>query len=126
MKKYEKGQSLVLLLIFVLMAMTFAITAILTTIVNSGSVTTMQRGIEVRELADSGVENALLELIRDPSYAGEDYLLDGVDISTSITEGLQKTITVEATESDITRTVEVLIDYTDNVLSVVSWKEIYN
>ena len=123
MKKYQKGQSLVLLLFFVLMAMTFAITAILTLVINSGSTTAFESGIEVRQLADSGAESALLKLIRDPFYTGESYAVEGVDIAVTVAGSSTKTITITASRGDIQRTVEVLANYTDNVLRVASWKE---
>lgn len=125
-KKNQSGQSLVLLLFFVLMAMTFTVTAIMMTVVNSGSVTTFHNGIETRELADSGAENALLRLLRDPFYVGEEYSVGGAEIQIVVTGGVQKTISSMATLGDSTRNVEVLVDYTDNVLRIVNWKEIYN
>ena len=122
-KKYQKGQSLVLLLFFVLMAMTFAVTAILMLVVNSGSITAFESGIEVRQLADSGTENALLRLIRDPFYTGESYVVEDTNITITVAGSGTKTIIVRASRGEVQRTVEVLANYTDNVLRVASWKE---
>ena len=122
-KKYQKGQSLVLLLFFVLMAMTFAVTAILMLVVNSGSITAFESGIEVRQLADSGTENALLSLIRDPFYTGESYVVEDTNITITVAGSGTKTIIVRASRGEVQRTVEVLANYTDNVLRVASWKE---
>jgi len=123
MKKNQEGQSLVLLLFFVLMAMTFAVTAILMSIIGSGSITSLESGIEARQLADSGAENALLRLVRDPAYTGEEYPDGSVEID--VTGTTNKTIAVTAHVGAYTRTVEVLTQYDNNVLSVVSWKEVY-
>ena len=122
-KKYQKGQSLVLLLFFVLMAMTFAVTAILMLVVNSGSITAFESRIEVRQLADSGTENALLSLIRDPFYTGESYVVEDTNITITVAGSGTKTIIVRASRGEVQRTVEVLANYTDNVLRVASWKE---
>ena len=115
-KKYQKGQSLVLLLFFVLMAMTFAVTAILMLVVNSGSITAFESGIEVRQLADSGIENALLRLIRDPFYTGESYVVEDTNIAITVAGSGTKTIIVRASRGEVQRTVEVLANYTDNIL----------
>ncbi len=122
MKKNQSGQSLVLLLFFVLMAMTFAVSAILMMVIGSGSVSTLENGIEIRQVADSGVENALLKLVRDPGYTGETYLDGLVNVEIAITGGAAKTIMVTATQGDFTRRVTVLADY-DHVLGLASWKE---
>ena len=123
MRKNQSGQSLVLLLFFVLMAMTFAVTAILMSIIGAGSIVSLESGVEVRQLADSGAENALLRLVRDPSYDGEVYP-DG-SVTIDISETTPKVITVTANVEDFTRVVEVSTSYTNNVLSVLGWKEIY-
>lgn len=121
--KNQRGQSLVLLLFFVLMAMTFAVTAIFMSVIGAGSSTALEAGVEVRELADSGVENALLKLVRNSSYTGETYP-DG-SVSIAVTGTNPKTISVTAKDGNFTRTIEVLAAYNNNVLSVTSWKEKY-
>jgi len=126
-KKNQSGQSLVLLLFFVLMAMTFAATAIIMTIVNAGSVTTLQSGIEIRQLADSAAENGLLRLIRDPFYTGETYTLGDVTVTTTVTGTITKVVTSEVILGQTKRKVEVSASYVDNILRVVpnSWKEVF-
>lgn len=125
MKKNQEGQSLVLLLFFVLMAMTFTITALLTSTIASGSIVNLENGVETRQLADSGAENALLKLIRDPSYSGESYTVGSANIVITVTNGTTKTVVATSTLGDFTRTVEVLADYTDNVLTITSWREVF-
>lgn len=115
---------MVLLLFFVLMAMTFAATAIFMSVVGSSSIAALENGVEARELADSGAENALLRLVRDPEYVGETYPDGSVTISVAPQE-FPKTITVTAKVRDFTRIVEVLVGYDNNVFSVTSWKEKY-
>ena len=92
-------------------------------IITSGSVADMQNGIEAGQLADSGAENALLKLERDPSYSGEVYTLGNATVTVIVTGGTTKTINSTVVSGDFTRKVEVLANYTNNVLSVTSWKE---
>jgi hypothetical protein len=107
------------------MAMTFTITAILASVIGSGSSAALENGIEARELADSGAENALLRLVRDPEYVGEQYLVGGGTIDISISGTSPKIITSQASLRGYVRTVEVITSYNNNVLDVTSWKEVY-
>ncbi|OGM77198.1 hypothetical protein A2210_03335 [Candidatus Woesebacteria bacterium RIFOXYA1_FULL_40_18] len=125
-KKYfntQKGQSMILLVFFVMTAVAITIAAIFMMIITSGSVADMQNGIEAGQLADSGAENALLKLERDPSYSGEVYTLGNATVTVIVTGGTTKTINSTVVSGDFTRKVEVLANYTNNVLSVTSWKE---
>lgn len=123
--KRQKGQSMVLLMFIVVTLVAISSAAIMMSIVNSGSVTAFENGLETSEYADSGAENALLRLIRDPFYTGESYSINGGDIQITVTGQNQKTIQVEASVGQSTKIVEVLADYTDNILSVTSWREIF-
>jgi len=106
---------MILLIFFVMTAVAITIAAIFMIIITSGSVADMQNGIEVGQLADSGAENALLKLERDPLYSGEVYIV--------VTGDTTKTIDSTVVMGDFTRKVEVLANFNNNVLSVTSWKE---
>lgn len=121
----QAGQSMVLLMFIVVTLVAISTSSIMMSIVNSGSVTALENGIEARQYADSGAENALLRLIRDPFYTGELYSIDDGEIEIIVTGQDQKTILVEASVGQSSKVVEVLTDYTDNVLSVTSWREIF-
>ncbi len=114
---------MILLIFFVMTAVAITIAAIFMIIITSGSVADMQNGIEVGQLADSGAENALLKLERDPLYSGEVYTLGGATITIVVTGDTTKTIDSTVVMGDFTRKVEVLANFNNNVLSVTSWKE---
>lgn len=120
----QKGQTMIMLIFFVLMALSITIAAIFIMTVTSSSTTDEQIGIETKELADSAGENAVLKLERDPTYTGEVYTVGAANITISVTGGATKIATASATENSFTRKVEIHMNYTNNVLSVSSWKEI--
>src|SRR5438105_3780783 len=93
--KSSSGQSLVTLLVFVSVALIVTGAAVSLSITNARSATTYLGGERALEAAQSGAENALLQLLRNPNYSGETNLVVGndlVDISVQ-TVGTTKTIT---------------------------------
>lgn len=82
-------------------------------------------GILARTAAESGAENAVLRLIRDPAYIGETMTLDGGRTATiSVTGGSSPVITSVGTVADVSRRIQVAIQYTNGAVTVTSWKEI--
>src|SRR5437667_12281441 len=66
-----KGQALITLLFFTIIAITITSAVVLIVVTNSLSGTKFQQGSLAYEIATSGAENALLRLMRDPTYTGE-------------------------------------------------------
>ena len=122
---YEKnranGQILVTLLMFVLIALTVISVTITTVISNSQSATSAQQGVSVYYVAEGGAENAMMRLLREPSYQGETLTI-GDGSSTSAVNG--STITVIGTLGNFTKKLQIDISYTNNKLTVTSWREI--
>jgi hypothetical protein len=123
--KYIKGQALVALLFFVLMGMTISVAATFIIASNSLSVTKIGQGITARQLADTGVENALIKLLRDDTYGGETFKIGEDTVMVTVNGEGNKVIESQGVSGDFTRKVEVNVSYTNNVLRVVSWKEIF-
>jgi Tfp pilus assembly major pilin PilA len=122
--KYQKGQTLVLLLVFVMItiAITTAATFIIAT--NSLSTTNVSQGLATRQMAEAGVEKALLQLLRNPNYKGETFSLDTGTITASVSGTSTLTIDSTATNGNYVKRVEVKVLYSNNVLTPVSWKDL--
>lgn len=122
--KYQKGQTLVLLLVFVMVtiAITTAATFIIAT--NSKSATTVTLGLTTRQMAEAGVEKALLAILRDPTYKGETFNLDSGTVTASVSGTTTLTIYSTAVNGDYIKRVEVRATYSNNVLTPVSWKDL--
>lgn len=122
--KYQKGQTLVLLLIFVMMAIAITTAATFIIATNSTSVTNISLGLATKQMAETGAEKALLALLRDPTYKGETFTIDSGTVYATVSGTTTLTIDSTATDGSFTKGVEVVAIYSNNVLSVTSWKDI--
>lgn len=125
-----KGQALISLIFFAIIATTVTTAAVVMVYVNFQSGTKLQRGTVAYAAAQGGIENGLLRLLRDPSYVGESGMAVGdgtADISVSGTGTIADPYIIisKGRTGDYVRQVQVSAIYTDNHLSVLSRKEIY-
>lgn len=123
---FAGGQALVALLIFVMMGLAIAVSASFIVASNSLAATDVQEGNIARQMADSGIETALLGILRN----GDSYVpvpitnLNGGTVAITVTtNGSTKTIDSTATNGNYIKKVEVVVTYSNNVLTEVSWKE---
>ena len=123
MKKYQNGQTLVLLLVFVMMAIAITTAAIFIITTNSTSATSVSLGIATKEMAETGAEKALLNLLRDPNYKGETFSLDTGTVYATVSGTSTLTIDSTAVNGSFIKRVEVIATYSNNVLTVGSWKD---
>lgn len=123
--KNRSGQTLVVLLVFIAMAMIIISASVVMMAVNSLGATRFDRGQVALDAAESGAENALMTLLRNPSYSGETISIGESSVLITVPGGnFPKNITSKATLGNTIRTIQVSVSYTNNVLTVVSWKEI--
>jgi Tfp pilus assembly protein PilX len=119
----QRGQALVVLLFYMIIAITVTTTAIALAISNSISALKEEEGNHALEIAESGAENALLRLLRDNTYSGETVAIGNGSAQISITNGSTKTVTSVGTEGDFKRTIRVVAVITNGLLSIQSWSE---
>lgn len=119
----ERGQTLVMLMVFMVIATTISAAAVAATIENTKNTSRLDLSQEALSIANSGGENALLRLLRNPSYTGETMSLNGGTVVTTVTGSSTKVITSVATISTITKTVQITATGS-GLLTVSSWKEI--
>jgi hypothetical protein len=124
----EKGQSLITLIFISIIGISIAMGATMLVFINSQSGLKYQQGELAYAIAQSGAENALLRLLRDPSYSGETMTVG----SGTATVGVQSISSGNyiATSSgmlgNFTRKIQITAHYnSDNVLIMDSRKEIY-
>lgn len=118
------GQALITLLFFMAIGITVATAAAVVSIVNAGATSTFQQGEEARIAAESGVENAIMRLLRDPNYSGETLTLGEATIVVQVTGSAQKTIRSEARSAYAVRTVVSDVQV-GPVLRVTGWEETF-
>lgn len=124
----QSGNSLIMLLVFAIVATTVAAAAVAVMINISQGTSKVENRVLVNQVAESGMENALMRLLRNPNYTGETNLPVGdgtVDISVT-GGGTTKTVTSTGRINNYLQTIEVTVTYTNSIMTVTSWKEKYN
>lgn len=119
----QKGQTLVLLLIYMVMAIVITTAAVAISISNSRATGKVYQGSNAFNIAEAGIETAMIKLLRDPSYTGETLTVENGTVTITITGTNPKTIRSEGEINNFIRIVEATVDTSDNVLTVLSWKE---
>src|SRR5690349_4800975 len=95
MNRHESGQTIVALLIFMILIISISTMAAAITIMNIRSNNAISSGEQALDNAESGAENALRQLLRDPSYAGETVTFASGTATISVTGTTVKTIVSE-------------------------------
>lgn len=125
-KKYnnQTGSMLIALMIFVVVSITIVTAAVLLVVDNTVTSTNQQVGTSAAAIAESGTENALLRLLRNPSYTGE-VLAVGAGQATITVAGTDPIVITSVGElGSYRRTIEVQAQRINGVVTVTSWKEI--
>lgn len=125
-KKSSRGGYIGILLAVIVLVLSIITTAAVAISVSSLRDTTMlARGQEVYALAESGIDNAVLRILRNPSYTGETNLSIG-DGNVTITVTGNNPYTIESTAllSGTTRRIRATLGSVAGVLTLTSWEEI--
>lgn len=122
--KLQSGQAIVTLLFFMILAITITSGAVVIILTNSLAATQLHQGNVTYYIAESGAENALIRLLRDPNYTGETMTVDDGTVIIQVTGTNPKIITSEGKMGNFSRKIQVTADYTDNILSILSWKQL--
>ncbi|MDA1317265.1 MAG: hypothetical protein O3B87_04545 [bacterium] len=117
----QAGQTLVTLLVFSVVALAVTTTAISVTINTSHATQAVENRVYVQHAAQSGIENALLRMLRNPSYVGETLSVDDALVVTTVTGSDPYTITATANNGLFSHTQEAQVTYTNNILTISSW-----
>jgi len=123
-KNSETGQVLVSLLLFVLAATIIISGAVVITVINSQTTSGFVSGEEAFEAAESGIDNALVRLLRDSSYSGEVVSIGSGTATINVSGGSTKTIISEGVVGNAHRKIQVIVNLANDSFSQVSWNEI--
>lgn len=124
LKIKEKGQALVTLLFFILISLTITSGAIIIIIANSMSASKTQEGALAYYTAESGVENALLRLLRDPNYTGETLEIGTGTAVITVSGTNPKTIISIGQNGNFKRRVSAQATYNSGYYTFSNWKEL--
>jgi hypothetical protein len=121
--KNQSGQTLIALLIFMILAITITATAAAITIINTQGNSSYVNGQAALGNAETGIENALLRLERDPSYGGETIALSPGSVTVTVTGSSPKTITAVGLAGSFKRTVIATATSSGGIITMTTWSE---
>jgi type II secretory pathway component PulK len=122
----RRGQTLVVFLIFILVAVTIATTSVSIIISNAESTRGAAQSLEAYYAAEAGIENATLQLLRNVDYAGETIQINSTATAEiSVSHNGSYRVISTGRSGVYTRAIQANLDYTNNVLSVISWQELF-
>lgn len=113
-----------MLLVFMIIAITVTSAATTLILVNSSNTQKMEGGTVAYHLAESGIENSLLRLLRNPNYAGETLNINEGTATITVTGSNPYTITSIGRNGNFSRTLQVVVNYNGN-MTLSSWREVF-
>lgn len=122
-EKYNSGQALIMLISFIAIGLTIISSSIFVNMIQSNTTTEVQSGSSALNVAESGVENAMLRLLRNPNYTGETLSVDSGTSVTSVSGTGPWTIVSTGEVGEFKRTLRVVVSDSGGTLVVTSWKE---
>lgn len=133
----KNGQTMTMLLVFVVIAMTITSSAVAIIVTNNLGSSKFQQGIEAQIIAESAAEDALLRLLRNPNFnlpppattpSPTPIIIGNGSASLTITNpgncSPNCIITAVGTSGDFIRKIQIVATYINNSLTVSSWNEI--
>ena len=120
----QSGQAKVTLLVFVIIVLivTSAATVILMT--NSLSATRVQEGSLAYDVAESGLENGIVRVLRDTAYSGETLQVGSGSATITVSGTNPKTITSTGIIDNFSKTVQIQVTYSNGLYSFTNWQEL--
>jgi hypothetical protein len=119
----KSGFAAITLIIFVAITTIITTAATSTIIINNLSASRFAQSLQAYYLAQSGLEEGIINFLRNPNYSGG--LKTFEDGTTDITVSAdKKTMTSTGTVGSFQRSIGVALDYSGS-LTVSAWKEIF-
>ena len=120
----QQGQTLIILLIYMVIAIIVTTASIALVINSSRGTDKLYQGANSLDIAESGAETAMIKLLRDPNYIGETVTVGNGQALITVNGTNPKIVVSKGTLNNFTRTIQVIVDTSNNVLTATSWKEI--
>lgn len=119
----NKGQTLIILLLYMEIAIIITTAAVTAVALNAQGTDKVYQGTTTQDAAESGLETAMIKLLRDPAYTGTETLtVNGGTATINITGVNPKVVTSTAVINNFTKKAQATVDITNNVVTVTSWK----
>lgn len=122
-QKLQRGHALITLLFFTIIGMSVIASATAVLIANSISTTITDHGQVAYYYAESGAEDALLRLLRNPTYSGSYQTLPAGEGYAYVTVNSGVIVSI-GTSGNTVRKIQVQTTYSQGIVTILSWKEI--
>lgn len=126
--KQDKGSVLLTLIIFMLIATIVISASVVLLITNSNATADIEQGQLALQAAESGVEDAVIQLLRNPDYNGSfTYSMPGGSSFTYTVTGALPTKSIVSTGSfhRFERKINVTTTYNVGKIDIVTWQETF-
>ena len=123
-RQASAGHALVTLLVVIAASMVMISAAVVLTIVTSEASSLVLRSQQTLMVAEAGLEEALMRLLRDPNYTGGTLTLGSSTATITVTGSNPKTVLATAETGAISRRVQVLVTEDMGMMVVSDWKEL--
>lgn len=124
-KNKSGGQALVVLLVFMVVSIIMTTMAVALVIINATAASQTEQGDMTLKFAESGADNALLRLIRNPSYTGtETFSIDAGQVTATVSGTNPIIIMSQGRFGAFVRTASVSASFVNTVLTINSWREV--
>lgn len=127
MKMNQQGQTLIVLLVFIMVATIVISAATVLSIIQARSVGRFTSSEIAYTVAESGIEEAILRLIRNPNYTTSESILNvgGNNATFTITSnGSSKVIKSRGEVGSVQRIIQVDLTLNNGQIILNSWKEV--
>lgn len=119
----NSGQALTTLIVIVSFAMTVIATVSAVMDSNMFNTSALAESRAALMVAESGMENALIRILRNPSYSGETLPVGGGSATINLSGSGPIIITSQGRLGNHLRTVEVSVGYSGGMMTVTNWHE---
>ena len=119
----QSGQTLIALLVFMAVSITITLAATAIAIINIRSNNDLIDGNQALLAADSGVEEALLQLERNPGYSGGSISVGPASAIITVSGSGTLDIVSVGNLGNMQRTVTATATYSSDILTLSSWSE---
>ncbi len=121
----QSGMALTTVLVFSAVAIIIITLGITLTVIQASSSRQFIAAEQALTLAEAGMENALIRLIRDPNYSGETLTLTaGTATITVVADGTNRIVTVVGENATASRHLQAIVAEENGSSVLTSWQEI--
>jgi len=124
----NKGQAMISILLVLALAIIFITTAAVIYLTETDFSFNSRKSNEIYYNAEAGLENAILQILRQPSYSGETLTFDDSSVTISVGSGPgpnQETITAsgKSNSNKFIRNLKAIVEINNRIVNLISWRE---